>query len=131
MARSRDPAMIELARRQRAHRARMMGCLAGCPVVQIKDLWVEAGLDADRYADHVYMQAYHAERLLNLGYRPVVIPAMSGAANVLIFVREPWALDAHAGTVHPRLRPYLEDGDPLMALLVYRAQRDSMPKEIH
>ncbi|QPC87506.1 hypothetical protein GA830_12690 [Mesorhizobium sp. NBSH29] len=105
MARSRDPAMIELARRSKAHRARMMGCLAGCPVVQVKDLWVEAGLDLDRYADDVYMQVHHAERLLNLGYRPVVIPAMSGAANVLIFVREPWALDAHAGAVHPRLRP--------------------------
>lgn len=61
----------------------------------------------------------------------MVVAAISGAANVLIFVREPWPLDAHAGAVHPRLLTYLEGGDPLMALLVYRAQRDSMPRELH
>ena len=131
MARSRNPATVELAHRSKAYWARLMGYLAGSPVVQVKDLWVEAGLGADRYADHVYMQAHHAERLLDLGYRPVVVSAMSGAANVLIFVREPWPLDALVGAVHPRLLPYLEDGDPLMALLVYRAQRDSMPRELH
>ena len=124
MARSRDPATIELARRHRAYRARMMGYLAGARVVQLKDLWVTAGLDADCYADNVYMQVHHADRLLDLGYRPLVVQAVSGAANVLLFVRGPWPLDAHAGAVHPRLLPYLEDGDPLMALLVGRAQRE-------
>ncbi len=131
MAEHGDPATAELARRSKAYWARLRGYLAGRPVVQLKDFAIEAGLGDDHYGDNVYMQAHHAEKLLDLGYLPVVVPAISGAANVLIFVREPWPLDAHAGEVHPRLRPYLEDGDPLMALLVYRAQRDSMPRELY
>lgn len=121
---SGDPAVAALVRMNAANRARLMGYLAGRPVVQIRDLWAEAGLGRDRYAGNEYMELVHAERLLGLGYCPVVIPAASGAANVLVFVRGPWPLDAHTGTIHPRLRSYLEDGDPLMALLVGRVQRE-------
>lgn len=122
MARSRDPATVELARLAKAQRVRLARYLAGRPVIQVKDLWAEAGLGADRYADNVHMAAHHAEKLLNIGYRPVVVPAMSGAFGALILVRKPWLVDR--GAVHPRLLPYLEDGDPLMALLVGRAQRE-------
>jgi hypothetical protein len=113
---------MELARRNKAYRERLARYLFGRPVIQVKDLWVEAGLDADRYAENVFMAGYHAERLLNIGYRPVVVPAMSGALGVLILVRKPWPQDKVK--VHPRLLPYLEDGDPLMALLVGRVQRE-------
>ncbi|MFT4159604.1 hypothetical protein [Shinella sp.] len=119
---NRDPATVELARRAKAQRVRLARYLASRPVIQVKDLWVEAGLGADRYADSVYMAAHHAEKLLDIGYRPVVVPAMSGAANVMIFVRKSWPVDRVE--VHPRLLPYLEDGDPLMALLVGRVQRE-------
>lgn len=115
-------ATVELARRAKAYRVRLARYLAGRPVIQVKDLWAEAGFGADRYADNVYMAAHHAERLLGIGYRPVVVPAMSGALGVLILVRKPWPVDR--GAVHPRLLPYLEDGDPLMALLVGRVQRE-------
>lgn len=122
MARSRDPATVELARLPKAQRVRQARYLAGRPVIQVKDLWAEAGLGADRYADNVHMAAHHVEKLLYIGYRPVVVPAMSGALGVLILVRKPWPVDRLP--VHPRLMPYLEDGDPLMALLVGRAQRE-------
>ena len=124
MVRSGDPARAELARLAKAYRVRLARHLAGRPVIQTKDLAVEAGLGADYYADNVYMEAHHAERLLDIGYRPVIVPAMSGAANVLIFVRGPWPVDARAGPIHPRLLPYLEDGDPLMARLVGRVHRE-------
>lgn len=122
MARHGDPARAELARRAKAYRVRLARYLAGRPVIQVKDLWAEAGLGADRYADNVYMEAHHAEKLIDIGYRPVFVPAMSGALGVLVLVRKPWPVDR--GTVHPRLLPYLEDGDPLMALLVGRVQRE-------
>lgn len=124
MARHGDPARAELARLNKAYRVRLARHLAGRPVIQVKDLWAEAGLGADRYAGNVFMEAHHAERLLDIGYRPVVVPAMSDAVNVLIFVRKTWPVDAHAGAIHPRLLPYLVDGDPLMALLVGRVQRE-------
>lgn len=124
MARHGDPARAEFARLGKAYRVRLARYLTGRPVIQVKDLWAEAGLGADRYADNVYMEVRHAERLLDIGYRPVVVPAMSGAANILIFVRKPWPVDVRAGAIHPRFLPYLEDGDPLMALLVGRAQRE-------
>jgi len=105
--------------------AKLARLLAGRPVVQLRDLAEEAGLGRDYYDDGlIYMEIAHAERLIDVGYRPVVVPAASGAANVLVFVRGPWPVDAHAGAIHPRLRPYLVDGDPLMALLVGRAQRE-------
>lgn len=122
MRRSGEPAKPALNRGAKAYRVRLARYLAGRPVVQLKDLWAEAGLGADRYADNVYMAAHHAEKLLDIGYRPVVVPAMSGALGVLVLVRKPWPVDG--GAVHPRLLPYLEDGDPLMALLVGRAQRE-------
>lgn len=121
MARSGDPATVELARRAKAQRVRLARYLAGRPVVQVKDLWAEAGLGADRHADNVYMAAHHAEKLLDIGYRPIVVPALSGTLGVLVLVRKPWPVDR--GAVHPRLLPYLEDGDPLMALLVGHVQR--------
>lgn len=124
MARHGDPARAELARLGKAYRVRLARHLAGRPVIQTKDLAVEAGLGADYYADSVYMEAHHAERLLDIGYRPVIVPAVSGAANVLIFVRGPWPVDSGAGAIHPRLLPYLEDGDPLMVLLVGRVHRE-------
>lgn len=122
MARSRDPATVELARLAKAQRVRLARDLAGRPVIQVKDLWAEAGLGADRYVDNVYMAAHHAEKLLDIGYRPVVVSALSGALGVLVLIRKPWPVDR--GAVHPRLLPYLEDGDPLMALLVGRVQRE-------
>lgn len=128
MARSRDPATVELARRNEAYWARLSLLFAGRPVVQVKDLLLEAGLSN---AGHPYVEEHYADKLMHLGYRPVVVPALSGRLGVLLFVRGPWPLDAHAGPVHPRLLPYLEDGDPPMALLVGRAQRDSMPRELH
>ncbi len=124
MARHGDPARAELARLNKAYRVRLARHLAGRPVIQVKDLWAEAGLGADRYAGHIYMEAHHAERLLDIGYRAVVVPAMSGALGVLLLVRGPWPVDGRAGAVHPRLLPYLQAGDPLMALLVGRAQRE-------
>ena len=124
MRRSGDPAKAALNRGAKAYRVRLARHLAGRPVVQTKDLAVEAGHGADYYADSVYMAVHHAERLLDIGYRPVVVPAMSGAVNVLILVRKPWPVDARAGAINPRFLPYLEDGDPLMALLVGRAQRE-------
>lgn len=132
MARHGDPARAELARLAKAYRVRLARYLAGRPVIQVKDLATEAGLGADYYtADHIYMAVHHAEKLLDIGYWPVVVPAMSGAINVLLLVRKPWPVDGRAGAIHPRLLPYLEDGDPLMTLLVYRAQRASMTKEPH
>ena len=123
MAQHGDPARAEFARLGKAYRVRLARHLAGRPVIQVKDLAAEAGLGADYYtADSIYMAVHHADRLLDIGYRPVVIPAMSGTLGVLILVRKPWPVDR--GAVHPRLRPYLEDGDPLMALLVGRAQRE-------
>lgn len=101
MARSGDPARAELARRGKAYRARMMGYLAGRRVVQVKDLWVEAGIDPDYYGDNVYMEAHHAERLLDIGYRAVVVPAMSGALGVLILVRKAVAGGRGRGTSPP------------------------------
>lgn len=124
MAQSRDPATIELARRNKAYRVRLARYLAGRPVVQVKDLWIEAGLGTDRYAGNIFMEAHHAERLLDIGYRPVVVPAISGGLGVLILVRKPWPVDGRAGEIHPRLLPYIEDGDPLMALLVHRVHRE-------
>lgn len=124
MARHGDPARAELARLGKAYRVRLARHLAGRPVIQVKDLAAAAGLGADYYADNVHMALHHAERLLDIGYRPVVVPTMSGAANVLILVRKPWPVDPRAGAVHPRLLTYLEDGDPLMALLVGRVHRE-------
>lgn len=122
MTRHGDRALAEFARLAKAYRVRLARYLAGRPVVQLKDLAVEAGLGTDYYADSVYMELHHAEKLIDIGYRPVVVPAMSGALGVLVLVRKPWPVDR--GTVHPRLLPYLEDGDPLMALLVGRVQRE-------
>lgn len=122
MARNGDPARVEFARLAKAYRVRLARYLAGRPVVQLKDLAVEAGLGADYYADSIYMELHHAEKLIDIGYRPVVVPALSGALGVLVLVRKPWPVDR--GTVHPRLLPYLEDGDLLMALLVGRVQRE-------
>lgn len=126
MARSRDPATVELNRRNEAYWARLSLLFAGRPVVQVKDLLQEAGLSN---AGHPYVEEHCADKLMHLGYRPVVVPALSGRLGVLLFVRDSWSQDAHA--MDPGFRPYLEDGDPLMALLVGRAQRDSMPKEFH
>lgn len=122
MTRYGDPARAEFARLAKAYRVRLARYLAGRPVVQLKDLAVEAALGADYYADSVYMELHHAEKLIDIGYRPVVVPTMSGTLGVLVLVRKPWPVDR--GTVHPRLLPYLEDGDPLMALLVGRVQRE-------
>ena len=122
MTRYGDPARAEFARLAKAYRVRLARYLAGRPVVQLKDLAVEVGLGADYYADSVYMELHHAEKLIDIGYRPVVVPALSGALGVLVLVRKPWPVDR--GTVHPRLLPYLEDGDPLMALLVGRVKRE-------
>jgi hypothetical protein len=122
MTRHGDPARAEFARLAKAYRVRLARYLAGRPVVQLKDLAVEAGLGADYYADSIYMELHHAEKLIDIGYRPVVVPALSGALGVLVLVRKPWPVDR--GAMHPRLLPYLEDGDPLMALLVGRVQRE-------
>lgn len=127
MARNGDPARAEFVRLAKAYRVRLARYLAGRPVVQLKDLAVEAGLGADYYADSIYMELHHAEKLIDIGYRAVVVPALSGALSVLVLVRKPWPVDR--GTVHPRLLPYLEDGDPLMALLVGRVQREMDLKE--
>jgi hypothetical protein len=114
-----------MARPGDANRAMVVRVLAGRPVVQLTDLAEEAGLGRDYYDDGlIYLELAHAERLIDAGYRPVIVPVLSGALGVLVFVRGPWPLDAHTGAIHPRLRPYLEDGDPLMALLVGRAQRE-------
>jgi hypothetical protein len=103
----------------------MLACLlAGRPAVQLRDLAEEAGLGRDYYDEsRIYMELHHAERLLDAGYRPVVVPALSGAVNVILFVRGPWPVDASVAAPDPAMRPYLADGDPLMALLVGRAQR--------
>ncbi len=122
MRRSGDPAKAALNRGAKAYRVRLARYLAGRPVIQTKDLAIEAALGADYYADSIDMEVHHAERLFDIGYRPVVVPAMSGTLGVLTLVRQPWPVDK--GTVHPRLLPYLEDGDPLMALLVGRVQRE-------
>lgn len=122
-----DPATVALARGSAAFWKRLRGYLAGRPAVQLKDLWIEAGIDPARYADNIHMKLHHAERLIRLGYRPVAVPALSGALAVAVFVREPWPEDEH---FHPRLAPYLEDGDPLMALLVGRVQRDMRLAEL-
>lgn len=136
MARSRDPAAVEFARRDRAYWARLRLLFAGRPVVQVKDIRVEAGLGTERYDGDDYVWSCYAEKLVRLGYRPVAVRAMSGAVEVLIYVRGPWPEDAAAPAIHPRLLPYLEDGDPLMALLVGRVQREtklaaSARKEAH
>jgi len=122
MTRHGDRARAEFARLAKAYRVRLARYLAGRPVVQLKDLAVEAGLGADYYADSIYMELHHAEKLIDIGYRPVVVPTLSGALGVLVLVRKPWPVDR--GAVHPRLLPYLADGDPLMALLVGRVQRE-------
>lgn len=109
-----------------ANRALMACLLAGRPVVQLRDLAEEAGLGRDYYDEgRIYMELHHAERLMDAGYRPVLLPALSGAVRVVVFVRGPWAVDAAAGAVPAAMRPYLADGDPLMALLVGRALRAS------
>jgi hypothetical protein len=70
------------------------------------------------------MRACHRRGLEEAGYRAIWLPAPSGAASVLAFVRGAWPSDAHACKVPPEPLPYLEDGDPLMALLVGRVQHD-------
>lgn len=115
-----DPAKAELRRRSRAYWARLRGYLAGRQVIQVKDLWLAAGLDPHRYADNEYMELHHAEVLLKLGYRPVVVPALSGRLSVLVLVRDPWISEGIGGDGFER---FLGDGDPLMALLVGRARR--------
>lgn len=98
-----------------AYREKLRWLLAGRPVIQVRDLWVEAGLDRDCYAD-TPLESYHLARLIEAGYRPVSVP---------VLIRAPWAADSFAGAIDLGFLPYLEDGDPLMALLVYRAQRES------
>jgi len=106
------------------YREKLRWLLAGRPVIQVRDLWVEAGLDRDCYVD-TPLERYHLARLIEAGYRPLSIPVLSGTHRTLLLVRDPWASDSFAGTVDPGLLAYLEDGDPLMALLVHRAQRES------
>lgn len=109
--------------RGRSNRDLLACLLAGRQVVQLRDLAEEAGLGRDYYdPGSIYMELHHAERLMDAGYSPVVVPALSGAVNVVLFVRGPWPVDASAAAPDPALRPYLADGDPLMALLVGRAQ---------
>lgn len=109
-----------------ANRALMACLLAGRPVVQLRDLAEEAGLGRDYYDEgRIYMELHHAERLMGAGYRLVLLPALSGAVRVVVFVRGPWAVDAAADAVPAAMLPYLADGDPLMALLVSRALRAS------
>lgn len=105
----------------------LLSCLlAGREVVQLRDLAEEAGLGRDYYDEsRIYMELHHAERLIDAGYRLVVVPALSGAVNVALFVRDQWDVDASTEAVDPAMRPYLADGDPLMALLVGRAHRAS------
>ena len=107
-----------------AYRERLMRLLAGRPVIQVRDLWVEAGLDRDCYAD-TPLESYHLARLIEAGYRPVSVPVLSGTHRTLLLVRGPWASDSFEGAIDPGFLPYLEDGDPLIALLVHRAQRES------
>lgn len=115
-----------------ANRALMACLLAGRPVVQLRDLAEEAGLGRDYYDEgRVYMELQHAERLMDAGYRPVLVPALSGAVSVVVFARGPWAVDAAAEAASAAMLPYLADGDPLMALLVGRAQRSSSESADH
>lgn len=113
-----------MANPSNAYREKLRWLLAGRPVIQVRDLWVEAGLDRDCYAD-TPLERYHLARLIEAGYRPVSVPVLSGTHRTFVLIRAPWAADSFAGTVDPGFLPYLEDGDPLMALLVYRAQRES------
>lgn len=119
MARNGDPARAELARRNEVYRARLSLLFAGRPVLQVKDLLAEAGLSD---VGDPYIEEHYADKLMRLGYRPTVVPALSGRLGVLLFVRDPRPQGAPA--TDPRFLPYLEDGDPLMALLVGRAQRE-------
>ena len=112
-----------------ANRTLLANLLAGRPVVQLKDLWIEAGLDPDDYADHPHMRDCHRRRLEDAGYRAIMLPAPSGA--VTAFVRGPWPSDAHARPVPAGLRAYLEDGDPLMALLVGRVAHRVAGADVH
>jgi hypothetical protein len=106
------------------YREKLRWLLAGRPVIQVRDLWVEAGLDRDCYAD-TPLESYHLARLIEVGYRPVAVRALSGTHRTFVLIRAPWAADSFVGAIDPGFLPYLEDGDPLMALLVYRAQRES------
>jgi hypothetical protein len=105
-----------------AYAKRIRQVLAGKPVIQVNDLWIELGLDKNHYTN-TPVERYHFVRLLEAGYHPTFV------SGVYVLVRGPWVLDAFAEAVDPKFAPYLEDNDPLMELLVCRAQRDLKRKE--
>ncbi|WP_174801463.1 hypothetical protein [Martelella limonii] len=109
---------------RKAYREKLRWLLAGRPVIQVRDLWVEAGLDRNCYAG-TPLESYHHARLIEAGYRPVSLPVLSGTHHTFVLVRSPCTSHSFASAIDPGFLPYLEDGDPLMALLVYRAQKES------
>jgi hypothetical protein len=119
-----------MAQPRNSYMEKLMCLLAGRPVIQVKDLWAEAGIDRNRYAD-TPMESHHLARLVEAGYRPVSVPVFSDSHQTFLLVRGHWASDAFTRAVDPGFVPYLEDGDRLMTLLVQRAQRERSQSESH